>query len=111
MYANTHAAKFQCSLGVWKVSNKFYFNFQTKSLFISHSCRVFILSQTGVKAIRSRFGAPHCEGSKFKVVNLQANIKRQSMATSSQGGEKKGNSLLKERSPYLLQHAYNPVDW
>ncbi|CAB4039562.1 thioredoxin [Paramuricea clavata] len=33
------------------------------------------------------------------------------MATSSQGGEKKGNRLLKERSPYLLQHAYNPVDW
>jgi hypothetical protein len=98
------------SLGVWKVSNKFYLNFQTRSL-ISHSCRVFILSQTGVKAIRSPFGASHRERSKFKVVNLQANIKRQSMATSSQGGEKKGNRLLKERSPYLLQHAYNPVDW
>jgi uncharacterized protein YyaL (SSP411 family) len=24
---------------------------------------------------------------------------------------KKGNRLLKEKSPYLLQHAYNPVDW
>ena len=21
------------------------------------------------------------------------------------------NSLIKESSPYLLQHAYNPVDW
>lgn len=21
------------------------------------------------------------------------------------------NSLIKEKSPYLLQHAYNPVDW
>jgi hypothetical protein len=98
------------SLGVWKVSNKFYLNLQTKSL-ISRFCRAFILSQTGVKAIRIHFGAPHCERSKFKVVNLQANIKHQSMATSSQGGEKKGNRLLKERSPYLLQHAYNPVDW
>ncbi|ALI97954.1 thioredoxin domain-containing protein [Rufibacter tibetensis] len=25
--------------------------------------------------------------------------------------EKKPNSLLQETSPYLLQHAYNPVDW
>ena len=24
---------------------------------------------------------------------------------------KKPNRLLKEQSPYLLQHAYNPVDW
>jgi hypothetical protein len=101
---------FNVLLGVWKVSNKFYFNFQTKSL-ISRSCRAFVLSPTGVKAIRSHFGASHCERSKFKVANLQPNIKRRSMATSSQGGEKKGNRLLKERSPYLLQHAYNPVDW
>src|SRR3990172_3587521 len=25
--------------------------------------------------------------------------------------EKKSNRLLNEKSPYLLQHAYNPVDW
>ncbi|HUT27745.1 MAG TPA: thioredoxin domain-containing protein [Methanomassiliicoccales archaeon] len=25
--------------------------------------------------------------------------------------ERKGNRLVGERSPYLLQHAYNPVDW
>lgn len=25
--------------------------------------------------------------------------------------EKKPNRLMKEKSPYLLQHAYNPVDW
>jgi hypothetical protein len=24
---------------------------------------------------------------------------------------KKANRLLHEKSPYLLQHAYNPVDW
>jgi len=24
---------------------------------------------------------------------------------------KKANRLIKEKSPYLLQHAYNPVDW
>jgi uncharacterized protein YyaL (SSP411 family) len=26
-------------------------------------------------------------------------------------GEKKPNRLIHEKSPYLLQHAYNPVDW
>jgi uncharacterized protein YyaL (SSP411 family) len=25
--------------------------------------------------------------------------------------EKKPNRLIKEKSPYLLQHAYNPIDW
>jgi uncharacterized protein YyaL (SSP411 family) len=25
--------------------------------------------------------------------------------------ENKANRLIKEKSPYLLQHAYNPVDW
>ncbi len=24
---------------------------------------------------------------------------------------KKANRLIHEKSPYLLQHAYNPVDW
>ncbi|NLW02700.1 MAG: DUF255 domain-containing protein [Clostridiaceae bacterium] len=24
---------------------------------------------------------------------------------------KKANRLIKLKSPYLLQHAYNPVDW
>ena len=25
--------------------------------------------------------------------------------------EKKPNRLINEKSPYLLQHAYNPIDW
>ncbi|WAH38781.1 DUF255 domain-containing protein [Alicyclobacillus dauci] len=25
--------------------------------------------------------------------------------------ERKPNRLIHEKSPYLLQHAYNPVDW
>jgi len=25
--------------------------------------------------------------------------------------DKKPNRLINEKSPYLLQHAYNPVDW
>ena len=24
---------------------------------------------------------------------------------------RKANRLIREKSPYLLQHAYNPVDW
>ena len=27
------------------------------------------------------------------------------------GGARKANRLIQEKSPYLLQHAYNPVDW
>jgi uncharacterized protein len=30
---------------------------------------------------------------------------------NASGIEKKPNRLIKEKSPYLLQHAYNPVDW
>ncbi|TVY01001.1 DUF255 domain-containing protein [Paenibacillus cremeus] len=25
--------------------------------------------------------------------------------------DRKANRLINEKSPYLLQHAYNPVDW
>ncbi|QYK67289.1 hypothetical protein PPOLYM_05092 [Paenibacillus polymyxa] len=28
-----------------------------------------------------------------------------------EGKERKANRLINEKSPYLLQHAYNPVDW
>jgi uncharacterized protein YyaL (SSP411 family) len=28
-----------------------------------------------------------------------------------QNQDKKPNRLINEKSPYLLQHAYNPVDW
>jgi uncharacterized protein YyaL (SSP411 family) len=27
------------------------------------------------------------------------------------GKNRKPNRLINEKSPYLLQHAYNPVDW
>jgi uncharacterized protein len=30
---------------------------------------------------------------------------------NASGTEKKPNRLIKEKSPYLLQHAHNPVDW
>ena len=32
-------------------------------------------------------------------------------ASAKGGGEKHTNRLAKESSPYLLQHAHNPVDW
>ncbi|MDC0310730.1 thioredoxin domain-containing protein, partial [Akkermansiaceae bacterium] len=35
------------------------------------------------------------------------------LGAAALGAEKTGkpNRLAKEKSPYLLQHAYNPVDW
>ncbi|MHA2372754.1 MAG: DUF255 domain-containing protein [Candidatus Thorarchaeota archaeon] len=30
---------------------------------------------------------------------------------SEQGSKPDSNRLINEKSPYLLQHAYNPVDW
>ena len=97
------------SFGARKVLNEFYSNFSTKKL-VFRCFRASIISQVGVKVIKSNFGALHCERAKFKGVNLKA-TKLQNMATCSQEGERKGNRLLKEKSPYLLQHAYNPVDW
>ena len=98
------------SFGVWKVSDQLYLNLQTKSFYFD-SFRGISLFKASLKAIRSDFRVSHCQRSEFKVANLGVTIKRQSMATSSEDGERKGNRLLKERSPYLLQHAYNPVDW
>jgi hypothetical protein len=100
---------FNLSFAAQKVLNKFYLNFQAKNL-VSRTLRPLLISQVGFEVIRSNFGALHCGKPELKAVNLKANIKRQNMATSSQG-ERKGNRLLKEKSPYLLQHAYNPVDW
>ena len=34
-----------------------------------------------------------------------------SSSASGLEGEKRANRLSQEKSPYLLQHAYNPVDW
>jgi uncharacterized protein YyaL (SSP411 family) len=31
--------------------------------------------------------------------------------STHQSPERKANRLISEKSPYLLQHAYNPVDW
>ena len=31
--------------------------------------------------------------------------------TAADPKDKHPNRLIKEKSPYLLQHAYNPVDW
>lgn len=29
----------------------------------------------------------------------------------SENMQRKANRLVHEKSPYLLQHAYNPIDW
>ena len=33
------------------------------------------------------------------------------MPTDSHSSHKRSNRLIDETSPYLLQHAHNPVDW
>ncbi|MEJ1730499.1 DUF255 domain-containing protein, partial [Escherichia coli] len=33
------------------------------------------------------------------------------MGLEENSGGKKTNRLIEAKSPYLLQHAYNPVDW
>src|SRR6185312_7079657 len=37
--------------------------------------------------------------------------KRASMSDKHQHAGRKPNRLINEQSPYLRQHAYNPVDW
>ena len=34
-----------------------------------------------------------------------------SAASSQHASDRRPNRLIREKSPYLLQHAYNPVDW
>ena len=94
---------FFCSLG------QALFEFANKKLLFLFFPGNFIFQAS--QAVRSDFRASHCHRSEFKVANLGVTIKRQSMAKSSEDGKRKGNRLLKEKSPYLLQHAYNPVDW
>src|SRR5690242_1161745 len=38
-------------------------------------------------------------------------FKRASMSDKHQHAGRKPNRLINEQSPYLRQHAYNPVDW
>jgi uncharacterized protein len=44
------------------------------------------------------------KGSKYHIYN-------QRLVDTQNMGNKKPNSLINETSPYLLQHAYNPVEW
>jgi hypothetical protein len=49
--------------------------------------------------------------------NQQRKLKHMNELTNLKGGDanmsinKQANRLIHEKSPYLLQHAYNPVNW
>lgn len=43
------------------------------------------------------------------IVDVAAEVEAKAEANEEQAGEP--NRLIHEKSPYLLQHAYNPVDW
>ena len=73
-------------------------------------CYISVLrqSQFGALQTKTHFIATILQ----KPTSILWTQKQRNMASSeASGGHKKGNRLLKERSPYLLQHAYNPVDW
>ena len=44
-------------------------------------------------------------------LNLLSKAQAAEPASISEKKERKPNRLAREKSPYLLQHAYNPVDW
>ena len=51
-------------------------------------------------------------GFAFGVMGLYVGTMLGANAEAADGGAgRKANRLIKEKSPYLLQHAYNPVDW
>jgi uncharacterized protein len=51
------------------------------------------------------FAAENTRASDGEAANINADVERK----LAEG--KKPNRLIKEKSPYLLQHAFNPVDW
>ncbi|XP_034940180.1 spermatogenesis-associated protein 20 isoform X2 [Chelonus insularis] len=74
------------------------------SKFCNTSYKGFILPETLSQVNKLPSG-------RFGHTILKINIK---MASTSQGGTDKpfkSNKLALEKSPYLLQHAHNPVDW
>ena len=45
------------------------------------------------------------------LIALQASVSCSSSDAEAAAEEKKSNRLVHEKSPYLLQHAFNPMDW
>ena len=42
---------------------------------------------------------------------LSAGLSESEASMEASQAERKSNRLINEKSPYLIQHAYNPVDW
>ncbi|ODS31639.1 MAG: hypothetical protein SCARUB_03245 [Candidatus Scalindua rubra] len=47
----------------------------------------------------------------LKILSSDSEIKNMKHKTTKSDVEKHNNQLINEKSPYLLQHAHNPVDW
>ncbi len=71
-------------------------------------CRTTLMLWAGLLV-----SCPAAGGSTAGGEGVQEPPTRQSTEVSHQTGEEEGepNRLVHEKSPYLLQHAYNPVDW
>lgn len=44
-------------------------------------------------------------------INLKGCVFEMTTREFVENKDRKANRLINEKSPYLLQHAYNPVDW
>lgn len=82
-------------------------------LFVMHGR----LSLQGVRAFTGYYHSNSFVRTRFKTLARSQSLGRQvlrvqmSSVERAVGGGKNGNRLTQETSPYLLQHAYNPVDW
>lgn len=89
------------------------------ALFTCNSVKSIVRRQSELHALRSRAFYCRCvgsvgNGSKFARSSgqqLLSAIRMASTSTTPSSGAAKPNRLADEKSPYLLQHASNPVDW
>ncbi|XP_020600253.1 spermatogenesis-associated protein 20-like [Phalaenopsis equestris] len=66
------------------------------------------LSFAGFSALPRRHPFPYTSTARRRILRC---IRVFSMEESSKTGPRYTNRLATEHSPYLLQHAHNPVDW
>ena len=62
------------------------------------------------RLLRLRHRPSSCS-SPLRFIAAAAMSSSSSSSTAAPGGGRKPNRLAAEHSPYLLQHAHNPVDW
>ncbi|KAJ8923165.1 hypothetical protein NQ315_001719 [Exocentrus adspersus] len=72
---------------------------------------VYSFSSKFVEEDKSSWFTKHRSGSSFGFPVAAVNIRKRNMSAAETDCTKATNRLILEKSPYLLQHATNPVDW